>query len=70
MKNLFTFLEDISISAKPSSGIFNQEEDFPSYLITPVMYHPEGAVGVLSFKYRLDAWIGASNASLRYGFND
>ncbi|XP_037780910.1 uncharacterized protein LOC119577236 [Penaeus monodon] len=50
------------ISVKPS--VVGPPSSAPSRLLTPTLQHPSGGVGVLSFKYRLDAWLGASNATI------
>lgn len=50
------------ISVKPS--VVGPQSSEPSRLLTPTLQHPSRGVGVLSFKYRLDAWLGASNATI------
>ncbi|KAK8747390.1 hypothetical protein OTU49_016788 [Cherax quadricarinatus] len=60
----FEVLRYISVKPSPVSEKPGKGGDVPSRLVTPTLHHPDGGVGVLSFKYRLDAWLGASNASL------
>ncbi|XP_071540162.1 uncharacterized protein [Panulirus ornatus] len=54
----------LSVKPSPVSGGMERKGRAPSRLVTPTLYHPPGGVGVLTFKYRLDAWLGASNATL------
>nr|XP_045609480.1 uncharacterized protein LOC123765089 [Procambarus clarkii] len=60
----FEVLRYISVKPSAVSGKLGKRSDPPSRLVTPTLHHPTSGVGVLTFKYRLDAWIGASNGTL------
>ena len=60
------FLVKRYISVKPSSvPAAGPWEKAASRLVTPNLYHPEDGVGLLTFDYRMDSWLGSSNATLK-----
>ncbi|XP_076034048.1 uncharacterized protein LOC143020942 isoform X2 [Oratosquilla oratoria] len=59
------FLVEKYISVKPSPhGLNGPLARAASRLLTPPLSHPHTHVGILTFKYRLDSWLGDSNATL------
>ncbi|CAL4070644.1 unnamed protein product, partial [Meganyctiphanes norvegica] len=53
----------ISVKPSPVAGD-DLWGDAPSRLLTPTLSHPQGGVALLQFLYRVDAWLGSSNATL------